>query len=118
MLKINKGLLIALSIVTSSVFAQEKPILLDEVQAVIGKNAIFKSDVEASIEQLKMQGAPSNISTECYVLKEKLFEKLLVHKAEVDSVDVSDQEIDDAIDRRMNYMLMRLGGSEKEFLKF
>ena len=52
------------------------------------------------------------------VLKEKLFEKLLVHKAEVDSVEVSDQEIDDAIDRRMNYMLMRLGGSEKEFSKF
>ena len=118
MLKINKVLLIVLSVVTSSVFAQEEPILLDEVQAVIGKNAIFKSDVEASIEQLKMQGAPSNVTTECYVLKEKLFEKLLVHKAEVDSVEVSDQEIDDAIDRRMNYMLMRLGGSEKEFSKF
>ena len=118
MLKINKVLLIVLSVVTSSVFAQEEPVLLDEVQAVIGKNAIFKSDVEASVEQLKMQGAPSNVTTECYVLKEKLFEKLLVHKAEVDSVEVSDKEIDDAIDRRMNYMLMRLGGSEKEFLKF
>ncbi len=98
--------------------AQDEPILIDEVIAVVGKNAIYKSDIDASVSQLKMQGAPDDFSTYCYVLQEKLFEKLLVHKAEVDSVDVSDQEIDDAIDRRMNYMLMRLGGSDEEFFKY
>lgn len=94
------------------------PILIDEVLAVVGKNAIFKSDVDEMVRQMQMQGAPLNNSTDCYALGEKLFEKLLVHKAEVDSVEVSDQEIDDAIDRRMQYMLMRLGGSEDEFLKY
>ena len=98
--------------------AQKDPILIDEVSAVIGKNAIFKSEIMSSAEQLKMQGAPNDLSTECYVLQERLFEKLLVHKAEVDSIEVSDSEIDDAIDRRMSYMLMRLGGSEIEFQKF
>ncbi len=97
---------------------QNKPILVDEVIAVVGKNAIFKSDIDASVTQLQMQGAPVDFSTSCYVLQERLFEKLLVHKAEVDSVDVSDQEIDDAINRRMDYMLMRLGGSDEEFLKY
>jgi len=97
---------------------QNKPILVDEVIAVVGKNAIFKSDIDASVTQLQMQGAPVDFSTSCYVLQERLFEKLLVHKAEVDSVEVSDQEIDDAINRRMEYMLMRLGGSDDEFLKY
>ena len=118
-LKVNRwiiGLLLLLNGFFSK--AQDEPILVDEVIAVIGKNAIFKSDIEASVTQLQMQGAPNNFSTSCYVLQERLFEKLLVHKAEVDSVDVSDQEIDDAINRRMDYMLMRLGGSDKEFLKY
>ena len=118
-LKVNSWLIV-LGLFFNSFFveAQNKPILVDEVIAVIGKNAIFKSDVDAAVAQLQMQGAPNDFSTSCYVLQERLFEKLLVHKAEVDSVDVSDQEIDDAINRRMDYMLMRLGGSDKEFLKY
>ena len=118
-LKVNSWLIV-LGLILNCFFveAQNKPILVDEVIAVIGKNAIFKSDVDAAVTQLQMQGAPNDFSTSCYVLQERLFEKLLVHKAEVDSVDVSDQEIDDAINRRMDYMLMRLGGSDKEFLKY
>ena len=98
--------------------AQKDPILIDEVSAVIGKNAIFKSEIMSSAEQLKMQGAPNDLSTECYVLQERLFEKLLVHKAEVDSIEVSDSEIDDAIDRRMSYMLMRLEALKLNFKNF
>jgi len=117
--KVNSGLLVLVLMLTCFFAnAQNKPILVDEVVAVIGKNAIFKSDIDAAVTQLQMQGAPADFSTSCYVLQERLFEKLLVHKAEVDSVDVSDQEIDDAINRRMEYMLMRLGGSDEEFLKY
>jgi len=118
-LKVNSSLVVLVFFLICFVSrAQKTPILVDEVIAVIGKNAIFKSDIDASVAQLKMQGAPNDFSTSCYVLQERLFEKLLVHKAEVDSVDVSDQEIDDAINRRMDYMLMRLGGSDEDFLKY
>lgn len=113
-----KSKVIGLAIVLLGGFSavgQDEPILIDEVFAVVGKNAVFKSDIEEAVFQLRMQGAPMDYSTECYVLKEKLFEKLLVHKAEVDSVEISDAEIDDAIDRRMSYMLMRLGGDEQVF---
>ena len=119
MLKINKWFVGAGILITCfNTQAQSEPVLVDEVLAVVGKNAIFKSEIEASIEQLKLQGAPSDFSTSCYVLQEKLFEKLLIHKAEVDSVEISDQEIDEAINRRMDYMLMRLGGSEDDFMKY
>lgn len=119
MLTMNKWCLIAVfAFLFGFLKAQEAPILIDEVTAVIGKNAIFKSEIVSGVDQLRLQGAPLDASTECYVLQERLFEKLLVHKAEVDSIPVTDDEIDDAIDRRMNYMLMRLGGSDAEFLKF
>lgn len=115
-----KNKVVGLALLMFSLFtasAQDEPILVDEVFAVVGKNAVFKSDIEEAVYQLRMQGAPMDYSTECYVLKEKLFEKLLIHKAEVDSVEITDAEIDDAIDRRMNYMLMRLGGDEALFQK-
>lgn len=70
------------------------------------------------IEQFEQQGVAVNEETFCYVLQEKLFEKLLIHRAEMDSIEVSDQEIDGEIDRRMRYMLMRLGGSEVEFQRY
>ena len=117
--KVNSGLVcLVIFLNCLSIKAQTPPVLIDEIIAVVGKNAIFKSDIDASVSQLQTQGAPTDFSTSCDVLEERLFEKLLVHKAEVDSVDVSDQEIDNAIDRRMNYMLMRLGGSDEEFLKY
>ncbi len=119
MLKINKWF-IGLGMLSAffKIQGQTDPVLVDEVLAVVGKNAIFRSEINASIDQLRMQGAPTNFSTSCYVLQERLFDKLLIHKAEVDSVDISDKEIDDAINRRMEYMLMRLGGSEADFMKY
>lgn len=110
----NFKLLTLLIISSLTSFAQER-VLLDEVLAVVGKNAIYKSDINNGVQQLKLQGAPSGTGLECYVFQEKLFEKLLVHKAEVDSIAITDNEIDNAINRRMEYMLMRLGGSDVKF---
>ena len=75
--KVNSGLLVLVMMLTCFFAnAQNKPILVDEVVAVIGKNAIFKSDIDAAVTQLQMQGAPADFSTSCYVLQERLFEKL------------------------------------------
>lgn len=102
----------------TNVLAQNEPILVDQIEAVIGKNAIYKSDIQMDVEQMTQQGVQMNDDAYCYIFERKLFQSLLIHKAEMDSVDVSDQEIDGEIDRRMRYMLSRLGGSEIEFQKY
>lgn len=101
-----------------NVFAQKEPILVDEVEAVVGKNAIYKSDIQMDIEQMTQQGVNVNDDAYCYVFERKLFQSLLLHKGEMDSVEVTDQDIDGEMDRRMHYMLSRLGGSEVEFQKY
>jgi peptidyl-prolyl cis-trans isomerase SurA len=110
--------LIGLVISVGGIFAQKEPILVDEVTAIIGKNAIYKSDIQMDIEQMTQQGVKVDDEAYCYIIESKLFQSLLVHRADMDSIDVSDSEIDGEIDRRMNYMLRRLGGSEVEFQKF
>ncbi len=110
--------LVGLVISVSGAFAQKEPILVDEVSAIVGKNAIYKSDIQMDIEQMTQQGVTVDDEAYCYIIESKLFQSLLVHRADMDSVDVSDSEIDSEIDRRMSYMLRRLGGSEVEFQKF
>ena len=102
----------------SGVIAQSEPILVDEVTAIVGTNAIYMSDIQMDIEQMVQQGVTVNDEAYCYVVESKLFKSLLVHRADMDSVDVSDSEIDSEIDRRMSYMLRRLGGSDVEFQKY
>ncbi len=110
--------LIGLIISFSVAIAQKEPILVDEVTAVVGKHAIYQSDIQMDIDQMIQQGVKINDDAYCYVVESKLFQSLLIHRADMDSVNVSDSEIDSEIDRRMNYMLRRLGGSEIEFQKF
>ena len=116
---INKyNFLIGLIISFSGSFAQKEPILVDEVFAIVGKNAIYKSDIQMDIEQMTQKGIEISDEAYCYAIESKLFQSLLIHRADMDSVNISDSEIDSEIDRRMSYMLRRLGGSEVEFQKF
>ncbi|MFT6715532.1 MAG: peptidyl-prolyl cis-trans isomerase SurA [Saprospiraceae bacterium] len=94
------------------------PIHLDGVVAIVGNAVILKSDVEVMLEQLKSQGVDAEQSSFCHVWNELLFQKLLVHRADVDSVEVTEKEVDVEINRRLTYLLTQMGGSEVEFEKY
>ncbi len=92
---------------------------LDGVKAVIGNAVVLKSDVDLMLEQLKEQGVKNKEHEDlCHVWEELLFQKLLVHSAELDSLEVTDKEVDFEISRRLKYLLTQMGGSEVEFEKY
>jgi len=94
------------------------PVLIDGVEAVVGNTVILRSDVAILVQQLKEQGASLGKQGVCKVWSELLFQKLLIHRAEVDSVLVSPKEVDAEIERRLKYLLTQMGGSEVEFEKY
>lgn len=106
------ALLMILVLATPALIGQE--VIADEVIAVIGKHIVLKSDLENSYYQYRaqkgIQGAESTIK--CEILEGLMFAKLLLHHGEVDSVEVSDNQVNSAIDNRMNYF-MRQFGTEK-----
>ena len=79
---------------------------------------ILKSEVDFEVERYKEQGYENINDVYCFIWREKLFEKLLIHKAGLDSVEVSANEIDGEIERRLQYMLAQMKGSEEEFEKY
>ena len=91
-----------------------KSVTIDKVAAVVGKNIILQSDVEVQYLQYRMQGAVAGTarSLQCQILEDMMFQKLLVNQAEMDSVDISDAQVEAEIDRRINMLVARTGSKE------
>jgi len=91
-----------------------KPILVDEVVAVVGNNYILRSDVEISYLQLKrnFEGISPD-SAKCIILDQLLVDKLMLYKAEIDSVVVSDDRVESEIERKLRMLSQEYGGMDK-----
>jgi len=89
--------------------------ILDQVVAVVGKNVILKSDIETQYLQYRMQGyiEGSKKSIKCDILKDLIFQKLLLNQADVDSIVVGEAQVDQELDRRFRYFITQFGSKEK-----
>ncbi len=93
-------------------YAQEQ--IIDEVVAVVGANYILASDVEAMYLQYKEQGQTSDArALRCRIFEELLFQKLMLNQAELDSVEVTDEMVNQTMDARFKYYIQQFGSQEK-----
>jgi peptidyl-prolyl cis-trans isomerase SurA len=90
---------------------------IDGTVAVVGRNIILKSDVQVGLENFRQQGFSRGDNDECLVLENLLLEKLLIHQAELDSIEVTDEEVESTIDRRLQTIIAQMG-SERKFLEY
>jgi peptidyl-prolyl cis-trans isomerase SurA len=90
---------------------------IDGTVAVVGRNIVLKSDVQVGLENFRQQGFSKGDNDECLVLENLLLEKLLIHQAELDSIEVSDEEVEETIDRRLQAIIAQMG-SERKFLEY
>jgi peptidyl-prolyl cis-trans isomerase SurA len=105
-------LLVLLIIKAYRVEAQEQ--VIDEVVAVVGANFVLQSDIEAQYIQFRMQGAIKDArATRCQILEDMLFQKLLLNQAELDSVQVTEDQIEQTMDARFRYYIQQFGSQEK-----
>ena len=93
-----------------SVFAQNKPLYVDGIVAAIGDQIILQSDIIFQKQALSQEG---KVLSDCDMLKEISLEKLLIHHAAIDSVEVTNEEIDESIDRRIQQLVAQIGSERK-----
>ncbi|MDO5760941.1 MAG: peptidylprolyl isomerase, partial [Bacteroidota bacterium] len=86
--------------------------LVDEVIAVVGKNMIKYSELEQAYIQARSNASTSS-QTKCDLLDNMLLNKLLLHQANIDSLEVADSEIDQEMDNRIRYMIQIYGSQER-----
>ncbi|MGB4774170.1 MAG: peptidylprolyl isomerase [Daejeonella sp.] len=106
------GIVVGILFIT---FAQAQPQNknLDKIAAVVGSSIILQSDIEMQYAQYLAQGNKEEPSIKCYFLQQQLSQKLLSQQAVIDSVSVTEDQVDDEISRRLRIMTSRAGGQER-----
>jgi len=97
-------------------YSAQSQILLDKIIATVGSENVLKSDVEAQINYLKEQNPDLPADANCIILDQLMSNALMVHRAKVDSVLVSDIEVEGQLDARIDRILTMMGNDMEQFL--
>lgn len=92
-------------------FAQNN--VIDEVVWVVGDEAILKSEVEAMRMDALQSGRKFNGDPYCIIPEEIAVQKLYLHQAKLDSIEVSESEIIGRVDMMMNYYIQSYGSKDR-----
>ena len=112
-MKMRKILWGLFSVLSLGVLAQSQDNVIDEVVWVVGDEAILKSDVEnARIEALQ-EGQRWEGDPYCVIPEQLAIQKLFLHQAAIDSVEVSDADVFQRVDQDINFAILNVGSKEK-----
>ncbi|MGH2562981.1 MAG: peptidylprolyl isomerase, partial [Ginsengibacter sp.] len=92
--------------------AQTKKVTADKIIATIGDKIILKSEIDNSISDMQRQNIDVPANGRCLLLEQALGLKALVLQAEIDSIPVSDEEVDADIDNKIRYFINQYGSKE------
>lgn len=101
----------------SSLFSQER-LLIDRAIAKVGTETILLSDVEGQYGYASEQAGVADPSMKCEIIRSLIGQKLIVHHAKLDSVIVSDEEIESNLDFRIDQVLRQMNGDEAFFEEY
>jgi len=111
-MQLKKAIYVSLSVLGFVLYAQGQSKTVDGVAAVVGSDIILKSDIEEQYDVFNRQNFGDKI-TYCEVFEELLFQRLLIHHAEIDSVTVGEDEVESNMDRRIQQLIGQMGDQKK-----
>ena len=114
-------IIIALMLLALPMMAQNhQSQVIDKVVAVVGKNIILQSDIENQYIQYRMQGMAEGTGKEVRgrILEDLLLQKLMLNQAEMDSITVTDEQVEAELNRRIQWFIARIGSQEKMEAQF
>lgn len=95
--------------------------VVDEVVWVVGDEPILKSEIEVMRIQGEAEGMSWGDDADCRIPEQIAVQKLFLHQAALDSIEVSESEIAQGVEQRINYwiQLPQIGSKERleEFQK-
>ncbi|PHN99522.1 peptidylprolyl isomerase [Rhodobacteraceae bacterium 4F10] len=86
---------------------------IDGVAVVVGKNIVLDSDIDKFKQEVELRSEGKVKISDCEMLEELMQQKLLAHHAVIDSVTVSQSEIDSRVDRSIAFFTQEYGSEEK-----
>ena len=87
--------------------------IIDEVIWIVGDEAILRSEVEEERLRAQYEGEAIPGDPYCVIPEQIAVQKLFLHQAELDSVEVSESTVSHQVDMRLNYYISQIGSKEK-----
>jgi peptidyl-prolyl cis-trans isomerase SurA len=89
-----------------TIFPGTAQTVIDQVVAVVGNKIIKQSDIESQYLQIKQEG---NEIDKCHLLEMMLRTKLMVNQAAIDSVEITDSQVENDMNQRLNMFISQAG---------
>ena len=108
----STSLTVALAAVALAALAANNNIV-EEVAWMVGDQPIYKSEIEEAYQQMLYEKTPINGDPYCIIPEQLALEKLFLHQADIDTVEVQESMVTQAVEQRINYLISNLGSKEK-----
>lgn len=96
-----------------SVLALAKDNVIDGVIWIVGEEAILRSEVEEERLRAQYEGQPITGDPYCVIPEQIAIQKLFLHQAELDSIEVSESTVQHQVEMRINFYMSQIGSKEK-----
>lgn len=87
--------------------------IVDEIVWVVGDEAVFRSDIEEELQQLRAEGSALPPNPYCVIPEQLAVQKLYLHQAKIDTIEAPEGQLNNQVERRLDYMEAGLGSREK-----
>ncbi|MCM1521880.1 MAG: peptidylprolyl isomerase [Muribaculaceae bacterium] len=85
----------------------------EEVVWVVGDTPIWKSEVEDTYQSMLYEKIPIDGDPYCVIPEQMAVEKLYLHQADMDTVEVSESMVMQQVEAQLNFLINQLGSKEK-----
>lgn len=92
--------------------------IIDEVIWIVGDEAILKSDVENLRMQAAMEGVKWSGDPDCTIPEQIAVQKLFVHQADIDSIEVTDADVAQDVEQTISGWLEMVDGSRERLEEY
>jgi peptidyl-prolyl cis-trans isomerase SurA len=94
------------------------PVVIDKIAAKVDDYIVLKSEVETAYLEMLSRGETADQMVKCSVLEGLVLNKLMVAKAEIDSVLVEEEMVERELDMRLSSIIAQAGGDEKKIEEY
>jgi peptidyl-prolyl cis-trans isomerase SurA len=92
--------------------------LIDKVIVKVGSEHILLSDIEEEFAYAKSKDPSLSDDVKCTIVDNLIASKLIIYHAKVDSVEVSDEEVEQNLNYRFDAILQQMNGDEAFFEEY
>ncbi len=105
--------LLTSAVCATAIVAMAQNNIIEEVAWIIGDEPIYKSEIEQAYQEAQQDRVPIVGDPYCVLPEQIAIERLFLHQADLDTVEVQEAMVQQSVDGQLNYLVANLGSKEK-----